>query len=190
MIHPDYITTSLESCFRTIYDQRMKDLPIVNDQLEVEAVGFQLWNGHDVGVLITPWFMNLVMLPMEGDEWIDLPLDSKREFDFPARKLTFVLTEFEGIGRCMSSAIHSPMNGFPDHPSAVDTAGQFLRDLMDEEMQVEADPEGERLQRFLQGEEMSREEEPTEETTGLDEKLQQPVSRRDLLRGLFASDQE
>ncbi|WP_078487864.1 [NiFe]-hydrogenase assembly chaperone HybE [Solemya velesiana gill symbiont] len=189
MNHSDYITTKLESCFRTIYEERMKGLPIVNDELEVEAIGFLSWNGHEVGVLITPWFMNLVMLPMEGDEWEALPLDSKREFDFPARKVIFVLTEVEGIGRCMSSPIYSPMNGFPDHRSAVGTASAYLRDLMDESLQVETDIEEERLQRFLDGGEMVNDHEADDaetEAVPLSEKIEQPVSRRDLLRGLFS----
>jgi hypothetical protein len=43
--------------------------PILNNRLEVETVGFVNWgeeNGEfasEVGILITPWFMNIVLLP-------------------------------------------------------------------------------------------------------------------------------
>ena len=53
--------------FRLVYRERMRDLPIVNSRLDVEAVGFDRWEGQDLGVLITPWFMNLVLLPEDGD---------------------------------------------------------------------------------------------------------------------------
>ena len=49
--------------YEAIYAERMRDLPIVNPRLAVEAVGFEQWEDQDLGVLITPWFMNLVLLP-------------------------------------------------------------------------------------------------------------------------------
>ncbi|MES9868847.1 MAG: [NiFe]-hydrogenase assembly chaperone HybE [Sedimenticola sp.] len=193
MTHASDIAGRIERCFNRIHTERMQGLPIVNDELSVQALGFQSWNGHQVGIIITPWLMNLIMMPMSEEEWGDLLLDSKREFDFPSRSVTFVLTEFDGLGRCMSSAIHSPMNGFPDQAGAVSVAERFLQELMDETLQVETDPEDERLQRFLQGEEMRKadgESEQITEETPISEKIQQPVSRRELLRGLFSAGQD
>ncbi len=41
---------------------RMRGLPIVNPALAVEAVGFAPWEGHWLGVMVTPWFINLTLL--------------------------------------------------------------------------------------------------------------------------------
>lgn len=56
----------LEQRFEHIYQTRMKDLPMVNTQLQVKALGFKSWNSGIIGVLITPWFINLVWLPNEN----------------------------------------------------------------------------------------------------------------------------
>jgi len=52
--------------YQAIYRERMRDLPIVNSRLAVEAVGFEQWEDKDLGILITPWFMNLVLFPGVG----------------------------------------------------------------------------------------------------------------------------
>ena len=39
---------------------------MVNPALAVEAVGFRPWGEHWLGILITPWFMNLVLMPRVG----------------------------------------------------------------------------------------------------------------------------
>ena len=52
--------------FREIGETAMRDLPLYNPELEVEALGFQALDDQWVGVLITPWFMNLVRLPTQS----------------------------------------------------------------------------------------------------------------------------
>ena len=41
----------------------MKGMPIYNPTLAVEAVGFREHEGRQAGVMVTPWFMNLTVLP-------------------------------------------------------------------------------------------------------------------------------
>ena len=38
----------------------------VNPAVEVEAVGFAPWDAHWLGVMVTPWFMNLMLLPRDA----------------------------------------------------------------------------------------------------------------------------
>ena len=47
--------------------RNMASLPICNAALAVEAVGFREHAGREVGVVVTPWFMNLVVLPSPAD---------------------------------------------------------------------------------------------------------------------------
>ena len=51
----------------------MKGMPIYNPTLAVEAVGFREHEGRQVGVMVTPWFMNLTVLPSETDQsvWVE-----------------------------------------------------------------------------------------------------------------------
>ena len=57
---------ALEVLFRHIAATRMADVPICHPGLAVAAVGFEPQPAESaaVGVLLTPWFMNLVWLPM------------------------------------------------------------------------------------------------------------------------------
>ena len=53
-----------------IQRERMADIPLLNPALEVQAVGFSVWEAYCLGVLITPWFMNLMLLPLAGDKLV------------------------------------------------------------------------------------------------------------------------
>lgn len=62
----------LRDHYQYVYTHKMNDVPIVNNKLEVEVVGFVDWgqaksnSAAEVGVLITPWFMNIVLLPKDS----------------------------------------------------------------------------------------------------------------------------
>lgn len=43
----------------------MRDLPVFNPALDVAAIGFRALDDHAFGVIVTPWFMNLVRLPLD-----------------------------------------------------------------------------------------------------------------------------
>ena len=57
---------ALERVFECIRIERMVGLPILNEQLRVEALGFRDWQAVRVGALVTPWSINLVILPGQG----------------------------------------------------------------------------------------------------------------------------
>ncbi len=59
------VATTLEHRFRQIERTRMTGVPVVNDKLAVRAIGFRPWREHWLGILLTPWFMNLMLLPQE-----------------------------------------------------------------------------------------------------------------------------
>jgi hypothetical protein len=54
---------ALEAVFEAVRRTRMADLPFLNPQLRVEAVGFRDWQGARVGALITPWSIVIVAMP-------------------------------------------------------------------------------------------------------------------------------
>ena len=70
--------------------ERMQGLAIVNPALEVEAVGFAPWQDHWLGVMVTPWFMNLVLLPRVRSRWQSIPVGGKRTLQFPAGVYEFI----------------------------------------------------------------------------------------------------
>ena len=86
----------LQQVFETIWQQRMQDMPIVNPALSVAVIGFEEKSAGQPGILLTPWCMNLVLLP-EADEWNLLKPGSKQIHAFPSGKYEFVVADEPGL---------------------------------------------------------------------------------------------
>lgn len=80
----------LASMYRAVWETSMHDMPFVNRSLSVEVVGFRRWHGDWVGALITPWFLNLFVLPGGGLLWSDRPSGERCNIAFPAGELEFI----------------------------------------------------------------------------------------------------
>ena len=118
----------LERHYRRIRDERMRGLPFLNTALDVEAVGFRAHGEHEVGVLITPWFMNLVVLPGD-DRWDALPAGSLCQLELPAGRMEFNVGGDEAIGTLLTAVLFTTVADFPNHDTARDVAAEVLRRL-------------------------------------------------------------
>ncbi|MGB5211337.1 MAG: [NiFe]-hydrogenase assembly chaperone HybE [Gammaproteobacteria bacterium] len=141
---------------------RMQGLPVLNPALEVEAVGFRTWEQHQIGVLITPWFMNLVLIPGPEDEWRDYVNDKATEWLFPAGRCAFHTSRPDGQPLHMSASLFTTVEGFPDQDTARAVAAGVLQSLF------EAPTDG-----------RDRNNPGNSDSDAL---MAKPVSRRDLLR--------
>lgn len=83
----------------------MRGVPVLNSALRVEAVGFTPWLGNCLGVLITPWFMNLMLLPDQGGEWEELAVGVRVTQVFPSGAYGFIVCSEEGIGRYLMCSL-------------------------------------------------------------------------------------
>lgn len=109
----------------------MADLPILNRRLRVEAVGFHAWEDSFLGVLITPWFMNLMLVPRDTDESTSARHSGDTStVTFPAAEFEFIDGEEPGIGRYRMCSLFSPVFEFEDHAAAVETAAAVLEQLL------------------------------------------------------------
>lgn len=97
---------------------RMQGLSFVNPAVEVEAVGFAPWESHWLGVMVTPWFMNLTLLPRDPAAWQPLAPGAKRGYAFPAGIYEFVGANDAAIGDYQTCSLFSPLLEFADHASA------------------------------------------------------------------------
>lgn len=94
-------------------DVHMRDLPIYNASLGTEAWGFrQLDDATLAGIVITPWFMNLVVLPVVPEPLDAARYGERRKVDFPAGALRFRYAGDPAVGAVWTSALHSPMDVF------------------------------------------------------------------------------
>ncbi len=162
MTELESLSRQIESVFRRIETEQMQGIPLLNPALQVQTVGFQSYRGRTLGVIITPWLMNLVLLPAEGEDWSDLKPGDKTSHRLPANEFRFMVNEIEGIGICQCHSLHSPMHEFMNQEHAVAAAESFMQTLMVEVDNPETDPQDEELLgRILRCEEI-----PERETDG------------------------
>jgi [NiFe] hydrogenase assembly HybE family chaperone len=120
--------TQLTARFDDIHEQRMQGLPFINRTLDVEAVGFCSWKTFELGVLITPWFMNLILLP-ESDT--DIGQGHKINAQFPSGDVEFTTARDEELGLYLSAVLFSSVMSFASQDTARDIAVEVMRELFD-----------------------------------------------------------
>ena len=119
----------LLAAYRDTVQPNMRGLPMYNANLQIEAVGFEWRDGRLSGVLLTPWFMNLVLLPNESDEWLKLPPGKTIAVDFPSGSQRCLLNAPEGIVPHLSLPLFTTVKDFTDQESARRVAEEVLRRL-------------------------------------------------------------
>ncbi len=198
------IRRQLEQAFRHIQHERMADMPVINDKLEVAAVGFEPWQDCYLGILVTPWFMNLMLLPQQPEQWNDCAELSKQCRVFPSGQYSFITGYEAAIGKYQACSLFSPMFEFADQAAALETAQIALQELLNEENIDTPDIDSQQIENIWNGTEAKPddvaeaaaslsddEKKSLLEQPSLEQKLQQPISRRELLRGaLFAEDKQ
>jgi [NiFe] hydrogenase assembly HybE family chaperone len=103
--------------FTLIGEQRMRDLPVYNPALSVEATGFQPLGNDCIGVLITPWFMNLVLLPADARA-LTASTGAKVSRELASGAQDFMIGEDEELGRYAFISLASPMFAFENQATA------------------------------------------------------------------------
>jgi [NiFe] hydrogenase assembly HybE family chaperone len=108
----------------------MKDLPLYNPAIAVEPVDFQLLGERGIGVLVTPWFMNVLLLPLEHQPFRMSAVGARSERELPAGPRPFVVGGDEQVGLYESHSLYSPLADFATHEAAVERARATLCELM------------------------------------------------------------
>lgn len=208
------VMRNLETVFRQIEQERMRDVPVLNSALKVQAVGFVHWESDFLGVLITPWFMNLMLVPdphvmTETGSALRDP-GSKRILQLPSGKYEFIAGEEPGIGPYEVCSLFSPMFEFTDQANTVATAEAVMLALMNVENKDETSMEEATVRQIWQAqnqvEELGRNDELTNGKSRKADQLtdasnqstkpqisrlkDQKMSRRSLLRGEFLDRRE
>jgi [NiFe] hydrogenase assembly HybE family chaperone len=119
----------LVALYRQVLATSMAGLPFLNPALEVEAVGFCRWQGDWLGAVITPWFINLFLLPGGGSAWSPLAPGGRRDVVFPAGHLNFIGDYDDAVGDYQSSPLFAPVRQFADQREAREAASVALAAL-------------------------------------------------------------
>ena len=89
-IHQTSPAEAVEEAFSRIEREQMADVPILNPALSVEAVDFQRWQGHWLGIVVTPWCMSLLLVPGSAENWVSTGDNRRRFVRFPAGDFAFL----------------------------------------------------------------------------------------------------
>ncbi len=125
--------------FRRV-DASMRELPIYNDKVAVEAIGFGLFgDGALLGVMLTPWFMNLIILPIEPVPMNMAEIGKTVPVELPAGQRTFVVGgdefsralqgSFAAFAGAEFHAAGSSARRGSAHARGIDDAGDGRRNL-------------------------------------------------------------
>ncbi|MBN0986013.1 [NiFe]-hydrogenase assembly chaperone HybE [Amphritea pacifica] len=121
----------IESRYVEILHTRMEGVAVVNQKLQVKTLGFQSLENEQLGVLVTPWFMNLMLLPETDQQWTEREAGSKTVRHLPSGPYEFILGWDEVLGGYGMCALFSPMFEFRDQSAAVATAEEVIKALFE-----------------------------------------------------------
>ena len=142
---------ALVALYRDIAVTRMRGLPLLNPALQVQGVGFELVSATAagpagalppsgaqavaapeqaaaVGILITPWFMNLVWLPLQRLD-AATHVGSKMTRHVGQECFEFIGAHEDGFGGYEACSLFSPVFEFQSQQAAVETARAVLATL-------------------------------------------------------------
>lgn len=130
---------ALEQRYREIAATRMAGVALCHPGLEVAAVDFAPEPGGAgvLGALVTPWFMNLVWLPLppasdtRAAPPAALPVGASRKRPVGPELFEFIGAHEAGLGDFEACSLFSPMFEFADQAAAVATARAVLQLLRD-----------------------------------------------------------
>lgn len=123
----------LRETYARIAATRMADLPVCNTALAVETIGFAPADGPAegergwLGILLTPWCMNLIWLPASPDR-LAAP-GHTRTHRLAGERYSFIGAEEAGVGRFEMCSLFSPVFEFADQDSACCVAQAVLAQL-------------------------------------------------------------
>lgn len=126
-----------ETVFNDIARTRMAGLPVMNPALSVAARGFERCGEHRVGVLATPWFMNLILVPPDAPT---RRVGEKAAFKLPSGTYEGVWGYEEGVGGYWSCSLFSPMFAFTEWDSALVATEAALAEILRPEEQETPTP--------------------------------------------------
>lgn len=141
----------LVQAFERIDAGPMADLPIRNNGLGVEAVGFRFYEEAWIGVLVTPWSLNLIRLPVGEAPCCPPGIAAGRQF--PAGRFDFLGAEEAEPGPFEQCSLLSPVPELASQDAARGVAEAALAELFRPEVETETPARPGRVSRraFLRG---------------------------------------
>ncbi|MBD1577633.1 [NiFe]-hydrogenase assembly chaperone HybE [Vibrio sp. S11_S32] len=119
----------IEAVYQRIFAQQMQSLSFVSPHIEIEMVSLQPYQDHWMGGMITPWMLNLMIMPMDETQglWADLRVGEEIGLHLAGNDYRFYASEVAGIGQFLACSLMSPIAGLTEHSQAVTLAKDVMR---------------------------------------------------------------
>ncbi|AJD43612.1 [NiFe]-hydrogenase assembly chaperone HybE [Rhizobium sp. SEMIA 4085] len=122
----------LEMRYRHIHATAMQNVPLCNPALGSAATGFRICGGRALGIVTTPWFMNLAAVDIAGGvQSAPVASGTSVRICLPAGEVEFIAGELDAIGRVDSCSLFSPAFEFETMEAALETAMEAVRAFFD-----------------------------------------------------------
>ena len=164
----------LERGFNRIWQTRMQGLPMLHPRVHVQAVGFHKWKYFWLGIIVTPWCMNVILAKGQPSKWKSIPEGRRLHYPFPAGIYDFISVKDRILGEYQMCSLMSPLEEVvSDHDMAVEIAKAALEELMKPEQEPEL---GEPIPAI------QPEVDPETIEKAVETAINRPISRRSFLR--------
>jgi [NiFe] hydrogenase assembly HybE family chaperone len=130
LVHTTNPEEAVEAAFFRIQQNCMADVPILNLALQVQAIDFRRWQGHWLGMVVTPWCMSMTLVPGKTKGWESVAVNRRRFIHFPAGDFAFLGGQEVELGEYQSCSLFSPMDRFANQLEAVQTARAAMIGLL------------------------------------------------------------
>ena len=120
--------------FEQVLRESMCDMPIVNSVLSVDVTSTRMLGERQVFVLVTPWFMSVVCVPISNIPAQKWQIGTSSRVQFPSGSYEFTRAYIETLGIYESCSLYSPMFEFESQQQALTVAQQSLQLLWEEDV--------------------------------------------------------
>lgn len=125
-VHRSDPTALLEACFARIERERLFDVPLLNPALRVQVGAIERWDGQWLATLVTPWFLNLILVAGDAGRWRSAAEGERVFHRFAAGELAFLGSTEPELGEFQCCSLMSPMGPFANQAGALATARAAL----------------------------------------------------------------
>ncbi|OAT25852.1 hydrogenase-2 assembly chaperone [Proteus myxofaciens] len=112
----------LEANFRHIANKEMQNLPFYRQHIPIKAVINTLFDKQWIGAILTPWMLELIILPGPNQEWPYRKIGERLALALPCGEVKFVVGELADGMQYLACSLMSPLNPHLDAEHAIQLA--------------------------------------------------------------------
>ncbi|WP_407279252.1 [NiFe]-hydrogenase assembly chaperone HybE [Aromatoleum evansii] len=123
-------STTLQRHFRRVHETRMAGLPFLNEALDVAVAACERVAGDWLAALVTPWSIQLVLLPGGGTLWRDTAAGARHTLSLPVGDLVFIGEAAEHATDLVPAFLYCPLITPPEGIANTDAACAIAREAL------------------------------------------------------------